>query len=373
MTPEAFAKVVDELYAGTLDDAAWNRAMLEIADSVGASGAFLLSFDPRSGGLFRYENHRLDPQVLIDYEKHWTYEDIRREYFLNYPTCVPVTERMLPIGTRWRRSAILNDFLTPQDVPHFMPAWLHKAPNKVVALSFQGTRKRGPFEPKDLATYQNLAPHISRALAIRDRLESAKVRATTLARSLDEITFGMLVLDRGGVVLEANALAREALSRADGIRREQDGTLWLRDPAGRQLRRWIVSEVPPGHSHEGLLRVPRLNGLPLSVTVAPLPAQYASWLGRDDPRWLVLIFDPDRRVLASVELIERDLAISPREAQVAALLAAGYSLREAAQRLEVSVHTARAQLKSIFRKSGIHSQSELVRRVALGPAARPRA
>jgi DNA-binding CsgD family transcriptional regulator len=85
---------------------------------------------------------------------------------------------------------------------------------------------------------------------------------------------------------------------------------------------------------------------------------------------LLLIFDPERRALASVELIERDLAISPREAQVAALLAAGYSLREAAERLGVSGHTARAQLKSIFRKSGIHSQSELVRRVALGPASR---
>ena len=47
---------------------------------------------------------------------------------------------------------------------------------------------------------------------------------------------------------------------------------------------------------------------------------------------------------------------------------AGYNLSEAATHLKVSVHTARSQLKSVFRKTGLHSQSDLVRRVALSPA-----
>jgi DNA-binding CsgD family transcriptional regulator len=70
----------------------------------------------------------------------------------------------------------------------------------------------------------------------------------------------------------------------------------------------------------------------------------------------------------SPELISRDLAITAREAELAALLAAGHNLHSAAQRLKVSGHTARGQLKSIFRKTGLHTQAELIRRIALGPA-----
>src|SRR5579862_128534 len=183
-TADTFNKIIDDLYAGTLDDAAWDRAIRAIAHSVRASGAFLLAFNPENGALLRYENHGLDPQLMVDYQKHWTYEDIRRRAFLNVPTCIPVTERMLLPEIHWSRGTILNEFLVPDDVPHFMPAWLHKAPNKVVTLSFQGTGKRGPFEARDLSTYGQVLPHIARALEIRDRIEQAQIRTETLAQRL---------------------------------------------------------------------------------------------------------------------------------------------------------------------------------------------
>jgi len=57
-----------------------------------------------------------------------------------------------------------------------MLAWLHRSSAKAVTLSFEGTRKRGPFEAHDLEAYRRLLPHISRSLEIRDRLERAQVR-----------------------------------------------------------------------------------------------------------------------------------------------------------------------------------------------------
>jgi hypothetical protein len=51
---------VDDLYAGTIDDAAWGRALIGIADMVRASATLLLAFNPSSGALLREENHRLD-------------------------------------------------------------------------------------------------------------------------------------------------------------------------------------------------------------------------------------------------------------------------------------------------------------------------
>ncbi len=101
--------------------------------------------------------------------------------------------------------------------------------------------------------------------------------------------------------------------------------------------------------------------------VTRLPEIHTAWIG-GDPRWMLLLFDPDARARASAELIARDLCISEREAELAALLAAGHDLHRVAALLGITINTARAHLKAIFSKTDIHSQAELVRRVVAGPS-----
>jgi DNA-binding CsgD family transcriptional regulator len=175
-----------------------------------------------------------------------------------------------------------------------------------------------------------------------------------------------MLLDAMGHLLEANSVAEQLLQTEPGIRRNADKTLWLREPAGTDLYRWIVAGTPPINNDNGLLHVQRSNGSPISVLATRLPST-ASWLGYD-PRWVLLLFDPDRRVQASTEIIARDLGISEREAEIAALLVAGYDLRAITAMLNISVHTVRTHLKSIFSKTGLRSQAELIQRIANGPA-----
>jgi len=53
--------------------------------------------------------------------------------------------------------------------------------------------------------------------------------------------------------------------------------------------------------------------------------------------------------------------LSPRELDVVGLLLEGHRVVSIAAELDVSEHTVRNHLKSIFRKLGLHSQAELVR------------
>jgi DNA-binding CsgD family transcriptional regulator/PAS domain-containing protein len=327
----------------------------------------LYGVNPSNLKILRDENHRFDPSVLDNYRRHWVYEDCRLPYFSQMPTGCPITERTMPIR-EWGRTSFLNEFLLPADAPYFMPLWLHKSDTKAVALSFQGTRKRGPFEPHDVETIRRVLPHVIRALEIRDRLERAQISTMTVPAALKAIRFGVIVLDSTGKVLESNQIAQTMLgTHGQGMRRKSDGTLWLREPAGAKLGRWVSTGAPAAQSIDGLLHVPREDRAPLSILVAPLPKDRAAWIAAD-PWWLLLIFDPDARASADAEFIAKDLRISTREAELSALLLAGENLQAIAQRFGVSQHTVRAQLKSIYKKTGIHSQSELVRRIALGPA-----
>ncbi len=156
------AKIIEDLYEGTLDPVAWDRAILGVADAVRASGAMLFAFNPSNQSVLRDENHRVDPQTVRDYARHWTYEDDRLKFFLDVPAGQPVTEDSLAIPDL-ERSPIYNEFLLPVDLPHFMPIWLHKSQEKAVALSLLGSSARGAFEPHDIETIRRLLPHLTRA------------------------------------------------------------------------------------------------------------------------------------------------------------------------------------------------------------------
>jgi DNA-binding CsgD family transcriptional regulator len=302
------------------------------------------------------------------YRTLWFAKDIRVEPSIHLAVGEPIFEARLMDVQKWKGSEIYNDFLKPNDSPWFLAYFLHKSPNRIVNFSINSSCARGPFDQRDADRLKPLIPHVRRALEIKDRLELAHIRHDSVGKCLDSASFAVLILDDRGRVLEANASASELLATGDGICRNLDGTLWLRGPAGREMGQWIGSGKPPAKNYSGLLHIPRPMGRPLSITVTRLPAMNTSWIGGGPPCWMLLLFDPDRQLFASTELIAQDLGLSLREAELAALLVNGFDATVAAKRLHVSINTARTHLKSIFSKTGIRSQAELVRRITNGPA-----
>jgi DNA-binding CsgD family transcriptional regulator/PAS domain-containing protein len=364
-TSANYRDVVDDLYAGTIDDAAWGRALIGIADMVRASATLLLAFNPSSGALLREENHRLDPSTLEDYRDYWTFHDCRREYFMATPVGCPGTERTLSIPD-WRRSPILNEFLLPADAPHFMPAWVRKSGTLAVTLSLQGTLKRGAFDTRDIENFRRILPHVGRALEIRDRLEAAQLRANTLASCLHRVPCGVIVLSIHGKIIEVNAAAERVLRTEKEICGTLDRTLVINKLTGASLWRWLHRSTKEG-VQEHLIRVERGPGRwPITVMVTAMPRMPVPW-SAGEQGCLLFLFDPEHRVTPHSVVLMEEMGISAREAEIAVLLFMGVGLTEVAQRLLISVHTARTHLKSIYAKTGIRSQNELIRRVATGP------
>jgi DNA-binding CsgD family transcriptional regulator len=366
---ENYPQIIDDLYAGTLDQVAWNRAMISIADLVRGTGTLLYGLNPTDATILRDEIHRFDAAAVAEYRKNWITKDIRLEPLFQLPAGEAVYESKILRNKQLRSSEIYNDYLLRVDSPSFLVSWLHKSPAKVAGLSIQGSLARGPFDQRDADKLQPVIPHLRRALEIKDRLDLAQINRQTINGCLDRSGLAVLILDEVGGIMEASNSATE-LMRADcGIRRNADGTLWLREPAGRELNRWISDGLPPARNCDGLLPVPRPLAKPLSVLVTRLPVMNAMWISGASPCWMLLLFDPDRSILASTELVARDLGLSLREAELAVLLVNGCDVTVVAQRLHISIHTARTHLKSIFSKTGIRSQAELARRIAGGPAA----
>jgi DNA-binding CsgD family transcriptional regulator len=105
-----------------------------------------------------------------------------------------------------------------------------------------------------------------------------------------------------------------------------------------------------------VLLTDRHNGEQAVATVAPIASQGAEDLEGVGLLW-VTTSDIEQ---AAVKRVSRLFNLTRAEEQILAQLVGGADVREAAARHQISIHTARNQLKSIFHKTGRHSQAQLL-------------
>jgi DNA-binding CsgD family transcriptional regulator len=104
--------------------------------------------------------------------------------------------------------------------------------------------------------------------------------------------------------------------------------------------------------------LPRASRRPLLAYPARLSASTANALA--DCQAMVILIDPDTRSRTPEMSLRSVFRLTEAEARLATQLAFGNSLESVADQFGIAKETARSQLKSIFAKTGVHRQAELV-------------
>jgi DNA-binding CsgD family transcriptional regulator len=81
-------------------------------------------------------------------------------------------------------------------------------------------------------------------------------------------------------------------------------------------------------------------------------------------RFILLLRDMEAVRTPAANVIAEAFSLSPAEAKVAAMVAAGSSPEEISDEFMVSVETVRNQIKTVFGKTGTHRQNELAALIA---------
>ena len=174
-----------------------------------------------------------------------------------------------------------------------------------------------------------------------------------------------------GRLLRANP-AFEQLLRSGHVLSNKQGILRIADPAlQRQFLRALrecCGLAEAGASNEPdapfTLRVDQRSGAPVFVTIAPLAdAQAGSWDCR--PCALVRIDAPVHHLSGAI--LMKALDLSRAEARLVSELCSGGTLASAAQRIGISLNTAKTELASVFSKTGTSRRSDLMMLVAALP------
>lgn len=231
-------------------------------------------------------------------------------------------------------------------------------------LSLMRSRREEPFGEPELRVLRFLAPHVQQALRLDQRFTQLQQESEAKSAALDGLALGVVFLDAKGQILGTNEAGTAILAKMDGLssRKGHLKASWPNED--RVLQRAIFRSCQTGAARgvgtgRSLLISRRQSAKPLQVVVGPTCARMAAL--PSCPAVVVFIHDLSARVRPRSEVLKTLYGLTPSEARVVCLLLDGKSTKEIADVLGRSKNTLKTQLQSVFAKTGVRRQSELMR------------
>jgi DNA-binding CsgD family transcriptional regulator len=229
------------------------------------------------------------------------------------------------------------------------------------AMSFYRGVGQEPFSRQAVELLSHLAPHLCVATQNYWAVRSFALQSLAKDSALDSLSSALFALNAQGEVLYANRAGEELIRRERWVRLEKGSLTVAKNLMDSQKIAGTLRRANTGVGCR-LIVSERRSAAQAYLCAAPLLPSEPLFFPFVHPAilvWVTPIAPPGAiRVLAQL------FGLTPAEQRLLHRLLAGEELTMAAAALGRSTNTARSQLKSIFRKTGRKSQSQLLLLVA---------
>lgn len=356
------ACVIDSLYEAAFDDDAWEHALAGFSEITGSESALLFVTHAAGEVGSLAATCRVTPDIWDEYGALHAASDPRRRYVTSNP--------LMHVAYDYRHTAEadmnsdpLYQWLKSYGLRYYMGSMLTRD-GGACHIRVQRTPRQGHVNEEEIALFSALLPHAARAVQLRQRIARRDAAGMSGGAAMDQLDFGIFLLDAAGRVVHANAMASIIEARADGVTSTKEGVRALAPEDNRRLQKLIGGALGNAAIHEarlagGQCTVRRDEARPYHVQVMPLKGA-ASPFGQCPPAAVVFVTDPDNRTLAGADQLRLLFGLTPAEARLATHLAQGASLASYAAAAGLKEETARGYTKRIYAKVGAHTRADMV-------------
>ncbi|MBC9984656.1 helix-turn-helix transcriptional regulator [Bradyrhizobium campsiandrae] len=241
-------------------------------------------------------------------------------------------------------SAFYDDVLRPQNVAHNGMMVLAARNNFRAAFNMCRRARRGTFDSDELRLLEWLSPHLCQSVTLGFRIDGYLAMQQAAFNVLDRLADGVVVLDRKGRVLFANAAAHRMAE--EGVLRLHQ-SIGTHSPAHSQRLSELIRVALEGAAG-GSMSVPcQLDGRLLTILVSSIRGKNLGRLsdaGVKDAAVLLFVVDPANRRSLPLGQIMDAYGLTHAEARVALAVSSGITIQETAQSLNLSPNTIKTHL-----------------------------
>ncbi len=373
---DSYQALVQTVYAAALDQERWDDCLAALSRAAGGVYTHILGHNIEDNVNFVAKKSLYPDEYLKTYADYYGALNPWAPGMARAPVGLPTAGDSFCSKEELFRTEFYNDWILPLD-DISAGGGIVLFNDDVRFLILGGNIRRRDQEKLEgdwLSLLGLLRPHLRNAFEITRALEGASLQSIALEKAHRDLHASVLVIDDSGQVTFCNATGEKLLAEGRVVGRNLLGRVSLADAAANSaLQRAIVSLGDPGSDPgaglAGILHITDAEGRlthvcrtsrfdPSDLSFSPF-GQIAAFVV---PSLLLTItaVRPDRNVGAT---LRRLYGLTESEADIALAIADGASLREIAQRREVSLHTVRNQLKTIQTKTEMRRQSDLVRLV----------
>jgi len=360
---KGLTSAVGEIYAAVEDPTLWPAVLDQIAELVDGESTFLVANYSDSVAKDVRAFDRTDPAALVEYQLHYDVINV----------WTGPCDRMFGVGkvgyAHWavpdaelKKSEFYAGWLKPNGLACAFGVAIPLPGQAPAFLTSFGSPLRKPFDETEGRVFASLLPHLQRAIRLHFELTILRSAKQGLELALDAFDRAVIGLSGHGKILFCNQTARLLLAEADGLRATQNHLVAEQPGQDKELQ-FLLTEAAvtgAGFSAAGAILIERKSARPaLRLSLMP----FAGNLLKQIPGLAILVFvdDPSKRPMSRAIALRKLFRLSPAETRLTELLAGGVELSAAAEQLRMSTQTARFHLKSIFRKTGLKRQVDLVR------------
>jgi len=346
--------LLDRIYeAGALPEL-WPRMLEDLSTHAEGAGALLFSV---SGTSFHWTASQQVHELAGSYiEKGYLGNDSRTERLVaaNHPGFLTDLDVFTP--QEWEADPIRVEHFIPRGFGWGAATEIKMPTLDIAVIHVERELADGPFTPDIVARLDRLRPHLARAALMSTRIAFERVKGAMAA--LEVVGIPAAVLDGRARMIATNSLMEELIPAVVAPRPAR--IAFANAAADRMLSATLdavaaAPNAPVPHS----IPIPAAPGA--HPVVAHLhPIRRAARDVFTNASAILLLTPLNRRDMPSSEVIGGLFDLTPAEARVARALSGGGTVEGIAATGAVSVATVRNQLRSVFAKTGVNRQADLV-------------
>lgn len=373
-TGKGLESLLDALYYAPYDASGWQEFLNRIVSLSGSRSARILVMNKDADQVFNGVQVNTDASAYQAFVDHYVNLCPWRPGLSTLPPGKFYSSFLDGICDQktFYRSEFFNDWARHLDIHHGASGTVWQHDGQTIQMFMQRTGGQGHFTRDETNAFNVLAPHIRRALRLEAIMHQRRQQQAFLEQQ--GRFSAMLLVNAAGEVVYASESAWHTLRDEPGIRMHAR-KLRLQDKASQEnLDRLLTASFAGGSAHApvtgGVVPLWRYARTPLLMQVIPLHPDADITLMPVPAHAAIYLVDSEQETQIDLDKLASLLDLTAAEARVAALISQGDKPADIAAFCGVSVHTVRSQIKSIFLKTEVSSQSQLTKLVRALPVQR---